>query len=113
MNVQSNEGTWFDAEAVAVAEGFIATLTLTKSTRSGGPEPFKLLPHSRKLISNIVGWKRADGRRLIRKVFATMGRKQAKTQTAAALVLVEFFLNPEPKQEIYICLLYTSDAADE
>jgi phage terminase large subunit-like protein len=109
LNVQN--GTWFDAEAVSVAEGFIATLTLTKSTRSGEPEPFKLLPHSRKLIANIVGWKREDGRRLIRKVFATMGRKQAKTQTAAALVLVEFFLNPEPKQEIYMAATDTDQAA--
>lgn len=109
--MQNNEGTWFDAEAVAVAEDFISTLTLTKSTRSGDPEPFVLLPHSRKLITNIVGWKRPDGRRQIRKVFATMGRKQAKTQTAAALVLVEFFLNQEPKQEIYMAATDTDQAA--
>lgn len=95
-------GVYFDAEAVAIAEGFISTLTLTKSTKSGEPEPFELLPHSRKLIANVWGWKRADGRRQYRKAFFTLGRKQAKTQTAAALVLCEFFLNPEPKQEIYM-----------
>lgn len=106
-----NQGPYFDAEAVACAEGFISTLTLTKSTRSGQPEPFVLLPHSRKLIANIFGWKRSNGLRLVRKVFATMGRKQAKTQTAAALVLCEFFLNPEPKQEIYMAATDTDQAA--
>ena len=109
--MQNQDQPYFDAEAVAVAEGFISTLTLTKSTRSGQPEPFVLLPHSRKLISNIIGWKRPDGRRLIRSAFATMGRKQAKTQTAAALVLCEFFLNPEPKQEIYMAATDTDQAA--
>jgi phage terminase large subunit-like protein len=97
-----SQHSYFDAEAVAVAELFISTLTLTKSTRSGAPEPFELLPHSRKLIANLFGWKRADGLRQYRKAFFTLGRKQAKTQTAAAVVLCEFFLNPEPKQEIYM-----------
>lgn len=104
-------GNYFDLDAVKLREGFIATLTLTKSTKSGQPEPFELLPHSRKLIANTFGWKRPDGTRLIRKVFATMGRKQAKTQTAAAMVLCEFFLNPEPQQEIYMAATDTDQAA--
>ena len=83
-----------------MAETLIGGLTLTKATRSGGPEPFELLPHSRKLIANLLGWKRPDGRRLYRKAFASMGRKQAKTQTVAALVVAEFFLSQEKKQEI-------------
>jgi phage terminase large subunit-like protein len=102
---------WFDADAVKLAEGFISTLWLTKSTKSGQPEPFELLPHSRKLIANIIGWKRPDGRRMYRKAFASMGRKQAKTQTAAALVLCQFFLDPEPKQEIYMAATDTDQAA--
>ncbi len=85
-----------------MAETLIGGLTLTKATRSGGPEPFELLPHSRKLIANLLGWKRPDGRRLYRKAFASMGRKQAKTQTVAALVVAEFFLSQEKKQEIYM-----------
>lgn len=104
-------GAYFDAEAVAIREGFIASLILTKSTKSGGPEPFELLPHSRKIVANTFGWKRPDGTRLIRKVFATLGRKQAKTTTAAAMVLCEFFLNPEPKQEIYMAATDTEQAA--
>jgi phage terminase large subunit-like protein len=98
----TNNGNWLDASAVQMAETLIGGLTLTKATRSGGPEPFELLPHSRKLIANLLGWKRPDGRRLYRKAFASMGRKQAKTQTVAALVVAEFFLSQEKKQEIYM-----------
>ena len=109
--MQNETGIWFDAEAAAVAEAFIGTLTLTKSTRSGGPEPFVLLPHTRRMIINAVAWKRADGRRLYRKIFQTLGRKQAKTQGAAALVVVVFFLDDEPKQEIYFAATDTDQAA--
>lgn len=93
---------WFDFDEVKLAEQFIANLTLTKATRSGQPEPFELLPHSRKLIANLLGWKRGDGRRLYRKAYCSMGRKQAKTQTVAALVCAEFFLSSELQQEIYM-----------
>ncbi|MCG3778039.1 MAG: hypothetical protein JW388_0745 [Nitrospira sp.] len=106
-----NETPYFDYEAVAIAEGFIATLMLSKSTKSGEPEPFELLPHSRRLIANLIGWKRPDGRRMYRKAFASMGRKQAKTQTAAALVLCEFFLGREAKQEIYMAATDVEQAA--
>ncbi len=98
----SERSIWFDQDAVSLAEALIGTLTLTKSTKSGEPEPFVLLPHSRKLIANLLGWKRADGRRVYRKSYCSMGRKQAKTQTVAALVIAEFFLSPEPNQEIYM-----------
>jgi phage terminase large subunit-like protein len=100
--VQNNEGTWFDAEAVDAACAFAETLTLTKSTKSRRPEPLVLLPHSKKLVANIFGWKRPDASRLIRKVFASFGRKQAKTQTAAIIALIVFFLDPEPEQELYM-----------
>jgi phage terminase large subunit-like protein len=92
------ESSYFDAEAVNTACAFAETLTLTKSTKSRRPEPLVLLPHSKKLVANIFGWKRADASRLIRKVFASFGRKQAKTQTAAIIALIVFFLDPEPEQ---------------
>ena len=100
--MQKRSDNWLDLSTVQLAETLIGGLTLTKATRSGGAEPFELLPHSRKLIVNLLGWKRADGRRLYRKCFASMGRKQAKTQTVAALVVAEFFLSSEKKQEIYM-----------
>jgi phage terminase large subunit-like protein len=107
----TRSGNYFDHDAAALIEGFIATLTLTKSTKSGEPEPFTLLPHTRAMIVNAWAWKRPDGNRLYRKVFQTLGRKQAKTQGAAALVVSMFFLDPEPKQEIYFAATDTDQAA--
>ena len=105
------DGHYFDNNAASVVEGFISTLTLSKSTKSDQPEPFTLLPHTRKMIVNAWAWKRADGRRVYRKVFQTLGRKQAKTQGAAALVVAMFFLDPELKQEIYFAATDTDQAA--
>lgn len=104
-----SDGIHFSPAAAERAVRFIECLTLTKSTLTGKPEPFKLLPHSRKIVQNVYGWRRADGRRLIEKVFASFGRKQAKTQTAAAIVALEFFLGSEAMQEIY----FAASAADQ
>ena len=48
---------------------FFESLVLTKSTRSGQPENMRLLPQNRKLVVNLFGWRRPDGRRLIRIAF--------------------------------------------
>jgi len=61
------------------------TVRLTKSTKSGRPEPFRLLPVHKKLVANLLGWKRKDGTRLFRKCYFSVARKNAKTQIAAAL----------------------------
>ena len=106
---ENSGGIWFSQAHVQAAVDFIECLTLTKATRSQRPEPFKLLPHSRKMVANVYGWRRADGRRVIEKVFASFGRKQAKTQTAAAFATYEFFLGDEPMQEIY----FAATAADQ
>jgi len=94
-------GDWYDAARVKRACEFAECLTITKCTKSNGPELVELLPHTRQLIEGIHGWRRADGRRRTRKVFSSMGRKQAKTQTAAILVAIEFFMSDEAEQEIY------------
>lgn len=94
-------GTYFDAASVALDFAFIESLTLTKSTRTGAPEPFRMMPFQRKLIGNLLGWKRKDGRRLYRTGFLTVARKNTKTQTVAALGLDLLVMDPEPYQEIY------------
>ena len=92
----------FDAIEARETEQFFANLTLTKSTRSGGPEPFQLLPHGKKIVLNALCWKREDGRRQYRRVFASMGRKQAKTQNIAGLAVHELFRSKEMQPEIYM-----------
>lgn len=106
----SNE-PYFDQSKVDEVVSFIECLTLTKSTKSGKPEPFEVLQHSRDIITGIYGPRQADGRRVVEKVFASFGRKQAKTQTMAAIVAYEFFMGDEPMQEIYFVATATDQAA--
>src|SRR4051794_20907001 len=69
------DGIYFDAGAVALDLAFIESLTLTKSTKSGRPELMRLLPPHRKLVANLLGWKRADGTRLYRRAYFSPARK--------------------------------------
>ncbi len=96
------DGIYFDAKTVAIDFAFIETLTLSKSTLSGKPEPFVLLPPHRKLIGNLLGWKRADESRLYRRAYFSVARKNAKTQIAAALGLDLLVMDDESAPEIYI-----------
>ena len=96
------QGLWFDNQTVTRAIDFIQSLTLTKSTSSGRPEPFVLLPHHKKLVANLLGWRRADGTRVYRKCFHSVARKNAKTQLAAALGLYLLLMDGEMSPEIYI-----------
>jgi phage terminase large subunit-like protein len=96
------DGIYFDAASVALDFAFIESLTLTKSTKSGGPEPFRLLKPHRKLVANLLGWKRADGTRLYRRAYFSVARKNAKTQVSAALGLNLLVLDDEISPEIYI-----------
>lgn len=102
---------YFDQAKVDEVVAFFECLTLTKSTKSMGPEPFEVLPHTRRIIEGIYGPRRADGRRQTRKLFATFGRKQAKTQIAAGIATYEFFMGEEPKQEIYFAATAVDQAA--
>jgi phage terminase large subunit-like protein len=96
------DGIYFDAEEAQFHCDFIESLTLTKSTKSGRPEPFRLLPANKKLVVNVHGWRRADGTRLVRRVYFSVARKNAKTQTAAALGLDMLVCDDEMSPEIYI-----------
>lgn len=96
------DGAYFSPAEAQTAVDFFQSLTLTKSTLSGRPEPMRLLPHNKKLVVNLFGWRRPDGRRLINKVFLTVGRKNTKTQMAAAIGLYLLLDDSEMKPEIYV-----------
>jgi len=104
-------GENYDQGKVDEVIEFIQFLTLTKCTLSGNPEPFEVLPHTRRIIEGIYGPRRANGTRQTRKCFATFGRKQAKTQIAAAIAAYEFFMGDEPMQEIYFAASSADQAA--
>lgn len=95
-------GVYFDAAAVDLDIRFIESLTLTKSTKSGQPEPFRLLKPHKKAVANLLGWKRADGSRLYRNAYLSFARKNAKTQLAAAIGLDLLVCDDEASPEIYV-----------
>ena len=103
-------GHWNQSKVDEVVN-FIESLTLTKATKSQGPEPFVLLPHCREIVEKTYGPRRHNGRRVVEKVFASFGRKQAKTQTAAGIATYEFFMGDEPMQEIYFVATAVDQAA--
>lgn len=93
-------------------EKFASTLKLTKSTRSGRPETFTLLPHARRHFANLFGWKRPDGTRLYRKDYWSMARKNAKTQNIAFAALCLLFLDKEAQPEVYAVATETEQAGE-
>jgi phage terminase large subunit-like protein len=93
---------YFDASSVAIDFAVVESMTLTKCTRSGRPEPFRLLQFQRKLIGNLLGWRRADGSRLYRRAFFSTARKNSKSQCAAALALLLLLDPEEMSPEVYI-----------
>lgn len=70
-----------------------------------------LLPHTRKLVDNLLGWKRADGTRLYRKCYFSVARKNAKTQILAAIALYLLCMDDEQKPEIYMAARDRDQAA--
>lgn len=106
------DGAYFDASAAALHLDFASCLTLTECTKSQGPEPLVLLPPHKKLVVNVLCWKRADGRRLYRRVYFSVARKNAKTQGAAVLGVDLLVLDPEPRQQIYIAAGDTEQASN-
>lgn len=93
----------FDQRAVDSAIAFFErVLVLTKSTPSESPEAFRMMPHTRQLLTDLFGWKRPDGTQRYRRVFLTVGRKNAKTQICAGLGLYFLLSNKTMSPEIYV-----------
>jgi phage terminase large subunit-like protein len=102
---------YFDTSRAELAFQFAESMVLTKCTKSGGPERLQVLPHARKLLGNLYGWRRDDGNRLIRKVYFSFARKNAKTQYAAVIALIELILTKEHAPEIYMAAVDRDQAS--
>lgn len=73
-------------------------------------QPLRLAAWQRKLVCNLFGWQRADGRRRYRYVWLEAPRKSGKTTLAAALGLYMLVVDPEPGAEIVIAAADTKQA---
>lgn len=91
----------FRADIAQLITGFLETLVLTKSTKSGHPERLKLLPVHRSIVEELFGWVRnEDGTRQYRRCYFSVARKNAKTQIAAALSLA-LLVSERDQPEVY------------
>lgn len=89
---------------------FIECLTITSGEHSG--RPFILRDWQKDIIRGIYDPVEDDGRRIVRTSLLTMGRKNGKTQLAAALVLAHL-IGPEREQrgQIYSAAADRAQAA--
>ena len=89
---------------------FIQTLTITAGTDAG--KPFKLRDWQKDIIRQVYDPVGEDGRRLVRTALLTMGRKNGKTQLAAALALAHL-AGPmsEPRGQVYSAAYDRSQAS--
>lgn len=91
--------SWFDEDAAQHVIGFITGLRHYQGRHAA--EAFVLLPWEEKIIRELFGWKRADGRRLYRKAYVELPRKTGKTTLAAAIALYLAFDDNEPGAQVF------------
>lgn len=95
----SRDDMWFDYEDVDRRIRFVAKMKQFKERYSG--LPLILLPWQEWVFANVFGWKwKADNRRVTTKVLLFVARKAGKTALAAAICLVQLFLDNNDGQEI-------------
>lgn len=92
---------WFDERAAKVAVAFFEKL-LKHSKGEWAGLPFKLQQWQLdEIILPLFGWKRQDGTRRYRHVYAEVPRKNGKSTLAAGVSLFLLFADDEPGAEIY------------
>lgn len=95
----SREDMYFDYADVDRRIKFVRKIKQFKERYNG--KPLVLMPWQEWVFANIFGWKwKEDNRRVTTKVLLFVSRKNGKTALAAALCLVQLFLDNNNGQEI-------------
>jgi phage terminase large subunit-like protein len=92
-------GLWFDENAAKMAIAFVGILRHWKGEWAG--QQIRLEPAQQFWLWSLFGWKRTDGTRRFRTGYLEVGRKNAKTTTAAGLGLYLAFVEGEGGAEVY------------
>ena len=100
---------------------FIERLPHVKGPLAG--EPIQLEPWQAFILTTVFGWVKPNGTRRFRRSYIEVPRGNAKSTLSSAVALYLLAADREGGAEVYslattrdqarICLLYTSDAADE
>ncbi len=102
-------GDWFNPVRADFVVGFIEN-NLSHSKGRWAKKKFVLEAWQKDYIRTLFGWMRADGTRRYRRSFLFTGRKQGKTQLAAAIANACLFTDGENGAEVY-CTAYDRDQA--
>lgn len=106
LAVQRHED-WYDRPEYyfdnAAAERVLKIFSLLRHTSGEyGGRPFAMLPWQSWAVAQIFAWKhRATGRRIIRKAYVEVSKKNGKTELAAAIGLIGAFFDGEFGAEVY------------
>lgn len=89
----------FDQRRASYATRFIESLKLTADFHS---QPFRLMDWQRSLVSDVFGTVNERGLRVYRHVYVEIAKKNAKSQLASALGLLQLYNKNEPNGEIIL-----------
>ena len=118
--MERDHSIYFDAERVERCIKFFSILRHFKGKSAG--KPFILEPWQAYIVATVVGWRRkVDDRRVIRKLYIQVARKNGKTAFVAALLLylsladgelgAEGDLAANSKQQAKICYEFANEFA--
>ena len=93
------EGSHYDKERADHAVAFIECLKHTKGKWAG--KFFKLLPWQEQIIRDIFGTIKKDGNRQFRTAYIEIGKKNGKSELAAAVALYLLYADGEASPEVY------------
>jgi phage terminase large subunit-like protein len=93
---------YFDHEWAQTYISFIKGLKMHEGKYSG--KYFPILPFQEWLVAMIYGWRyKKNGLRRFREAFITMAKKNAKTTLMAAIVVAQFYLEPDAAGQYIFC----------
>lgn len=99
LETGKERGLYFDPTAAKVAISFFSVLRHWKGEWGG--RPIVLEPAQQFWLWSLFGWKNDQGLRRFRTGYLEVGRKNAKTTTAAGIGLFLAFVEGEPGAEVY------------
>lgn len=91
----------YDKRRADFAVGFIQMLRHTTGEWYG--KPFHLMPWQEQIVRDIFGVVDADGFRQFRTAYVEVGKKNGKSELAAAIALYLLFADGEAGAEVYSC----------
>jgi phage terminase large subunit-like protein len=103
-------GCTFDAKAAARVQQFLEAFVVLGTAEWAGT-PLRLMPWQADLVTRLYGWKRPDGTRRFRRASVWVAKKNAKSETCAALALYHLLGDGEATPHVALAAVDRVQAA--